>query len=164
LIVLALAFTAVACGPSQDKAMHVLSGSEQGVSGQRQTSTPEWSAEGDRLRAAKKDLNARYPDGRGAVPVGNSADFAYQSLPVDVTGTGVYVFLFGPVNPDFNWPVSPSSLTYQFPSDTSFVISPAAGADKGPTIITDSGSRFLMVSFEVKDFRAAYPQFSAWIY
>lgn len=159
---LLLALSVTACGSTQSQALGPAAG-PTGSPSIRVADTPEWQQEGARLRQFKKAQNAQ-----GGSPVGcfgaampcNAGDFAYQSLPIDISGPGLYRFQFGPLGTGFDFPTSPRGVSWIFPGDATFVILPA-GTD--PTVMTIGGQRFLEMTFSVTEFRGSYPRFSGWI-
>ncbi len=118
-----------------------------------------WADEGHRLREYKKEQNAKVPPGQ-PLPE-NAADFAYESLPVDITGDGKYTLYFGPVDTWFNWPQNPRGVTYNFPPDAEFSVIPS-----GPVkMATVNGKRYLEVGVTVSGFTGApYTGFTGWAY
>jgi hypothetical protein len=61
---------------------------------------------------------------------------------------GRYVFEFGPVGSDFNFPVSPSALTYDFPEG--FTGTAKAAVETKPQVVRlIDDNRYLRVSFDV---------------
>lgn len=137
---------------------------EQVAAGQGTTSigacsvTPGWEGRGERVRLEKKQ-QAGQPQARAA---GNIGDFAYRSQPQDISGPGTYTLTFGPVLPDFNFPSSPSALTYDFPPDFAGQIGPALSE---PHMVSRSdGTRYLEVSFEVRGNVPPCSGLVAWVY
>jgi hypothetical protein len=124
--------------------------------------TPSWAAEGQRLRQFKKDQNAKLAP--GAKLPADAADFAYQSLPIDITQNGTYTLYFGPVDASFDWPNSPTGVSFSFPSDSHFIILPGAGGTGEVGMVTVNGQRYLKVVTSISDFTAPYYQFTGWIY
>lgn len=124
--------------------------------------SPQWAAEGVRLTEAKQQGAASDPsDFSGSTNAGDNY-FAYQSLPVDITGDGTYLLDFGPLDSGFNYPQSPSGYNTEWPPDSfkMFQISPIGT----PTIITINGQPYLQTQVKVSNFSATYPQFTAWIF
>ncbi len=98
----------------------------------------------DAIRAEKR-ANPLAPDGR---PAANAGDFAYASRPQDLAGPGRYVFEFGPVGGDFNFPVAPSALTYDFPAG--FTGNAKAATTAKPQVVRlIDDNRYLRVSFDI---------------
>jgi hypothetical protein len=124
-----------------------------------QAASPEWARWGDQARAEKKKENDKRK-ANGKPLTGNSADFAYKSQPLDITGPGTYKSLFGPLADDFDYMRSPSAISINFPDDQGdyFDISPHAGQ-----VTVVNGKRFLELPLEVSSFRKPYSAFTIWI-
>jgi hypothetical protein len=115
-------------------------------------SPSNWPAEGSRLTAGMKANHVHSPEG----------DFAYQSLPVNITGNGVYYLDYGPVSSSFNptpRPLSPFTLSYDFPQNARFMIDVHGG-----TLMSLKGGRYYQAQARVTQFAAPYPHFTGWIY
>lgn len=124
----------------------------------------KWQAEGQRLRQAKSRQRAKAQPGPSDSTPGNLGDFAYQSAPVDITGNGVYKFVFGPLEDSFNFPKDPSGLSFNLPTDMGFIVGPAGGDTPGIEVVTRDGARYLEVYLEVRDFKSEYRGLTAWAY
>jgi hypothetical protein len=121
-----------------------------------EASSERWQAEGDRLRAAKReDIPA------GSYNASNAADFAYQSLPVDITEPGPYTVLIGPVDDWFTFPTNPSSVAMNTPGDEQFVVLFQQGR-----VVDHGGQRYLEAQLVVQERGefAPYSGFTVWIY
>lgn len=121
----------------------------------KEASSAKWEAEGDRIRGDKK-ANAKKSKGFKAT---NADDYAYRSEPIDITGNGEYTLYFGPVDSEFDFPKSPISIAYNFPTDVTFT--PKLGE---PSTVSHKGSRYLKLPLEVINLNSAYTGFSAWAY
>ena len=78
----------------------------------------------------------------------NAGGFAYASAPVDYRGPGPYTFQFGPLATDFNYPASPSGVTFDFPADFPGRIRPSSS--HAAAIVADGkGERDFEVTFEI---------------
>ena len=123
--------------------------------------TPAWAAEGQGLSQSKQEYAASDPSGfAGSANAGDNY-FAYQSLPVDITGNGTYQLDFGPLDSGFNFPQSPSGYNTEWPPDcyTMFRV-----ANTGiPSIVTIDGQQYLQTPIVISNFSAPYLQFTAWI-
>ena len=116
-------------------------------------SLSNWPAEGSRLLAGMKANHVHPPEG----------DFAYQSVPVNITGNGVYYLDYGPVSSSFNptpRPLSPFTLSYDFPQNARFMIDMHGGG----TLMSLKGGRYYQAQARVTQFAAPYPHFTGWIY
>jgi hypothetical protein len=95
------------------------------------------------------------PDGDGT--------FAYESMPVDITGDGTYQLDFGPV--DSNFDPTPTAakvfeLSYDIPSDAQF----RTLVEGGGSLVTLNGEEYYQTQADVTQFTAPYSQFSVWAY
>lgn len=121
-----------------------------------------WAHEGARLRQFKRQMNSKYPNGKGGpgfLP-GNAGDWAFESMPIDVSSPGVYVLRFGPLPNTFHYPRSPSAFALSTPWDERFAIT-VSGAAR--TVAVD-GLLYFEVPVSVSQFVAPYPDLTAWIY
>jgi hypothetical protein len=116
----------------------------------------QWANEGQRLR----NFKATEPPPSGGPTPGNAGDWAYQSNAIDITGDGDYVLDFGPVDNDFDYPNSPTSVAFNFPSDTEFTILPSGSVG----VVTVDGKRYFRVHMRVTNFKESYSQMTAWAY
>ena len=153
-LLLSLVLTSVACGRPASTA--------QTAATPPCVSAASWSNRGAELRDSKRDMNADHSatDFPGGVPE-NSGDWAYRSLPVDISGPGIYKFDFGPLGPDFDWPNRPSGVAFDFnPPGFRGTIRPAGGAG----IITLNGGRYFEVSFKVDNIASPCAGLTLWAY
>jgi hypothetical protein len=108
-------------------------------------------------------MNAQYPNGAGAPGVAeNAGDWAYQSLPQDVTLPAPYKFDFGPLAADFNWPNSPGGVSIDSPPEFSATITPAPGL--ASSIVTINGQRYFEMYFQIKNISVSCTGLTLWIY
>ena len=128
------------------------------------TNASNWNSdEGATLRAFKKQMNSAYPNGQGApggVVSENAGDFAYPSLPQDITLVGSYTLDFGPLAANFNYPVSPDAVSFEFPPDFAGSIRPTGI----PKIVTLDAQSFFEVGFQVSRLSAPCSGLVGWIY
>jgi hypothetical protein len=113
-----------------------------------------WAAEGARLvqgvlANGKGTYNSTYRNG----------DWAYESLPIDVTKNGDYAINFGPVAISFDYPVHPTGIAYDWPPDAAFSV-----YANGSRTVTLGGKRFFQVGITVSGLSRPYSGFRAWIY
>ncbi|MET7397634.1 hypothetical protein ABZS66_29520 [Dactylosporangium sp. NPDC005572] len=97
------------------------------------------------LRAAKASLTR--PPGKDSKLAANAGEYAYASAPVDVAGAGKYTFRFGPVPAAFDYPTSPSSLSFDTPGD--FHGQVTMDLQRDPALVQHDGARFLEAYAEV---------------
>jgi hypothetical protein len=121
---------------------------------------PGWAAEGLRLTRAEIAAHVKSSDG----------DFAYQSIPVNLTHDGTYTLDYGPIDNHFvlpaphstppGKPVTAFSIAFDFPSDASFHATP----DGGGSTVTLNGRRYYQTQISVSNVTAPYDDFTGWIY
>ncbi|WP_238010053.1 hypothetical protein KZZ52_20340 [Dactylosporangium sp. AC04546] len=97
------------------------------------------------LRAAKASLT-RAP-GKDSKLASNAGDYAYASAPVDIAGAGKYTFRFGPMPAAFDYPTSPSSLSFDTPADFHGQVTMDLQLD--PAFVQHDGARYLEAYAEV---------------
>jgi hypothetical protein len=118
--------------------------------------SPAWAQEGERLLRAVAGMH---------LPEGES-DFAYESLPVNITTDGTYTLDYGPVSSTFNpVPTDPGpdggfAVSYEMPPDIHFLIA----ADRGGSLVTLNDETYFQIQVQVSQLSAPYPQFTGWIY
>ena len=88
-------------------------------------------------------------------------NWAYESIPIDITGNGTYLFDFGPVPASFDYPSNPRGIAFDWPSDSHFSVVPANTATRTVTL---RGKRYFQVGFTVSGFSSPYSGYRAWIY
>lgn len=115
----------------------------------------EWSAEGAQLI---KDVLASAPDTGNRTY--NNGDWAYESVPIDITGNGEYIVDFGPVPASFDYPLHPTGITFDWPSDGQFSVVVNSGVDR----VISHGDIYVQMRFAVSRFSAPYTGYRAWIY
>ncbi len=120
-----------------------------------QTQTAQWAAEGSRLIAAKA-ANAQSSN----VQALNTGNFAYQSLPIDVTQNGTYTVEFGPLDPQFVQS-PPTGYAIEYPGDIQFHAVPAMQPGE---VVTLNGENYWQIQIEVTNFVAPYSYFAMWLY
>ena len=130
-----------------------MNGSE-GDDRHEESSADKWADEGRRLLQVKAGWRASGRD------IANSASYAYQSLPVDVSADGQYELEFGPLDPAFNYPENPTGVVFDFPSDIHFTIMPTG---KASTVIVGE-KRYFKVEVSVTNLTRPYTGMTAWIY
>lgn len=153
---LAFVPTTALCGCSRSDSVPHRSSSSVMMSasgpGAKVAQSQEWASQGDRLRADKSLRRGTDPSFASAA---NSSDFAYQSMPVDVTANGTYWLRFGPMGPA----APPDAYAVDLPSDISFRIEIVSQKVQGT-----GSAQYLLVQARVVDMTAPYPAFSMWIY
>jgi hypothetical protein len=123
-----------------------------------------WSNRGTELRAFKKTMNAKHPadNSPGGVPE-NAGDWAYASLPVDISSDGVFNFYFGPLASSFDWPNNPSGIAFDYdPPGFDGTIQP--DSDGHITSVAMSGARYLVVPFSVHGLKTPCSSLTLWAY
>jgi hypothetical protein len=117
--------------------------------------SPQWQAEGQRLRATKNS-QAASPSGYAVL---NSGDYAYESGPIDITGDGPYTLSFSPVDATFNPSQVPFAIAFEIPPDAGFRVA------LGPASVSNvNGVLTASVPITVRNFTRPYSQFTMWIY
>ena len=113
-----------------------------GTATTRVASSAQWSAEGAQIVRETHE------------------NWAYESIPIDINGTGTYLFDFGPVPASFGYPSDPRGLAFDWPP-AHFSMLPAGT----PTCtVTLRGKRYFQVGFTVSGFSSPYGGSRAWIY
>ncbi len=87
-------------------------------------------------------------------------NWAYESVPIDITGKGTYLFDFGPVSASFDYPSNPRGIAFDWPSDGRFSIVGATA----PHYVALRGKRYVQMGFSVFHFSSPYRGYRAWIY
>ena len=120
-----------------------------------------WTAsqEGEHLRTIKQQLNQGW-DNPSDPDLSDTGDWAYPSIPQDIPGDGKYTFDFGPVDPSFNWPKSPSSVGFEGPWTLAFRLSPQNAIHMADL----STGRYLEVTFFISNAQAGCKGYVMWIY
>ena len=72
--------------------------------------------------------------------------YAYESLPTDLRGSGMYRFNFGPIPRDFRFGTDPISTGFNYPPEFSGVITPGR---PGARVVQIGGVRYFQVSFQI---------------
>ena len=88
-------------------------------------------------------------------------NWAYESIPVDITGNGTYLFDFGPVPASFDYPSNPKGIAFDWPPDGHFSV---VGANTAPRTVALRGKRYFQVGVTVFQFSSPYTGYRAWIY
>ncbi|WP_152991408.1 hypothetical protein [Frankia sp. R43] len=102
------------------------------------------------MRASKRDLLATPPaaPGQPDIQIGNPGDYAYASLPIDLTGPGRYTLKFGPVDEGFDYPRIQKSVAFLPADDFAAQVETAHTTE----MITDpDGKRYLKVDVTIKN-------------
>ncbi|HUY43206.1 MAG TPA: hypothetical protein VMU98_05525 [Acidimicrobiales bacterium] len=73
--------------------------------------------------------------------------FAYQSLPVDITGDGNYTFDFGPLLPTFNWPINPFGFAMQWPNSFTGIV--RSDPTVNPRTVKINGAQYFQIGVNV---------------
>jgi hypothetical protein len=125
----------------------------------REAHTPGWSNWGEKLIADKRE-GANHPYyGDNLL---NKGDWAYQSLPVDVSAPGPLVVRV-PVPTDFDFPKDPLAFGMSTPFDQSFRWT----LTSEPRLVDADGERVLELPGEVIELPQIpfepYPRYSLWI-
>jgi hypothetical protein len=110
----------------------------------------QWAAEGNRLVDAEKSSGS------------SEGVFAYQSLPVNITGNGMYRLDYGPIPSDFGAPkpFHPFGVVFDFPPWARFDIFIGANS----SVVSLNGAWYYEVEAKVSGFIGPYPEFTGWIY
>ena len=69
-------------------------------------------------------------------------NWAYESIPIDITGTGTYLFDFGPVPASFDYPSNPRGIAFDWPPAHFSMWEPDANAYRDPAGQTVFPGRF----------------------
>jgi ABC-type phosphate transport system substrate-binding protein len=117
-------------------------------------SSAQWAAEGATLiqgvlTNGKATYNSSYKNG----------NWAYESVPIEVTKNGDYLVDFGPVPVSFDYPAHPKGIAFDWPPDAAFSI-----YANGSRTVTLGGRRFFQVGITVSGLSRPYESFRAWIY
>lgn len=101
------------------------------------------------IRAFKRDHKTAPPEAASTPGVQDvTGDYAYSSLPIDITGPGKYTIKFGPVDEGFDFPNIQKALDFQQAADFTARVEHAGN----PEMVTDSdGKRYLRADVEIKD-------------
>ncbi|KPM56567.1 hypothetical protein ACG83_01205 [Frankia sp. R43] len=106
-----------------------------------------------RIRAGKRELATAPPPKLSATSepqTTNSGDYAYASLPIDLSGPGRYTLRFGPVDDFFDVPRIIPMVAFQQADDFTGQVSHAGGL----AMVTDpDGKRYLKTDVEIKEVR-----------
>ena len=106
-------------------------------------SSAQWAAEGAQLILDK-----------------NNGNWAYESVPTDITRNGTYLLDFGPVPASFDYPSNPRGIVFDWPSDTRFSVVGATA----PHYVALRGKRYVQMGFSVFHFSSPSSGYRAWIY
>ena len=125
------------------------------------TSKAAWANEGARLRQYKHAQNLKHKptDFPGGQLPGNSGDWAFQSLPIDIGAAGKYTLTI-PVASWFDYPTSPYGFSFDTPPDATFRVMPSGA----PTVHVDHGQKYLMVPVTASGRVSPYRGYTAWIW
>ena len=125
------------------------------------TSKVAWADEGARLRQFKHDENLKHKpsDFPGGQLPGNSGDWAYQSLPIDITSAGRYTLTI-PVPQSFNYPTSPYGFAFESPPDAPFRVAMSGTAK----VYVDHGQKYLTFPVTASGNVTSYGGYTAWIF
>ena len=107
-------------------------------------SSAQWAAEGAQLILDKDNGN-----------------WAYESVPIDITGNGTHLFDFGPVPASFDYPSNPNALAFDWPSDGHFSVVPANSVMHTVSL---RGKRYFQIGFSIFHFSSPYRGYRAWMY
>ena len=88
-------------------------------------------------------------------------NWAYESIPIDITGNGTHLFDFGPVPASFDYPSNPKGLAFDWPSDGHFSVVPANSVMHTVTL---RGKRYFQIGFSIFHFSSPYRGYRAWMY
>ena len=108
-------------------ASHGPAGTPRGPSTTSIASSAQWAAEGAQV----------------ARDTGHN--WAYESMPIDITGNGTYLFDFGPVPASFDYPSNPKGIAFEWPPDGHFSEVPTTGRVPLPWVAKVSATRFLRI-------------------
>ena len=81
------------------------------------------------------------------------ANWAYESIPLDITGDGTYLFDFGPVPGSFDYPSHPTGMAFDWPPDSHFSVVPGGTPAR---IATLRGKRYFQIGFTISSFSSPY--------
>ncbi len=87
-------------------------------------------------------------------------NWAYESVPIDITGNGTYLCDFGPVPASFDYPSNPEDIAFDWPP-AHFSMGPVGTPTRTVTL---RGTRYFQVGFTVFRFLSPYGGYRAWIY
>lgn len=125
------------------------------------TSKIAWADEGARLRQFKHDENLKHQASGSPMSQlpGNSGDWAYQSLPIDITSAGSYTLTI-PVPQSFDYPTSPYGFSFDSPPDVPFRVE-MSGA---PRVYVDHGQKYVTFPVTASGNVTSYGGYTAWIF
>lgn len=103
-----------------------------------------WSSEGSALMQSQQAHPSTNSAPSGVIV---QTPFAYQSLPVDISGDGNYAFDFGPLNSSFNWPTDPFGFALQWPD--SFAGAVRSSPTVNPRTVQINGSPYFQIGVDV---------------
>ncbi len=118
-----------------------------------------WSAEGTSLLSFQR---ANPTTVQGPASTSAVQPLAYESLPVNVTASGVYAFDFGPLNPGFAWGTNPPGAAFLAPPDFDGSVTPVASPE-APQVITINGQPYFQQDVSVVG-AAACNALQLWMY
>ncbi|WP_128422968.1 hypothetical protein [Frankia sp. EI5c] len=101
------------------------------------------------MRVGKRELLATPPPiaGQPGTQIENAGDYAYASLPIDITGPGKYTIKVGPLDEGFDYPRNPTGFAFS----TDGFAGQARPTGK-PEMITDSdGKEYLQLEITVEN-------------
>jgi hypothetical protein len=119
--------------------------------------TSVWANEKTRLLRYKAHMGTM--PGSKKAP-GNSGDWVYPSLPINVTGNGTYEVSFGPLDASWDFPKHPTAVVFEWPWDTHFSVVPAGMA----SIANVNGKRYFRIGISVTKYTRSYQGFTGYIY
>lgn len=110
------------------------------------SSDAAWAAEGQDLRSFELEhpTTLQKPGSK----LVTMTPFAYESLPVNVTGPGTYAFDFGPLLDGFHWGSNPNGAGFLWPPDFAGGASPVA-APSPPHVIWRGYQRYFQQEIQI---------------
>lgn len=129
----------------------------QGQLAQSLASSPDWSDQGDKLRAGKRVQALAVAQGRLA-PFANSGDYAYRSLPITIDKDGVYQLTFGPLPTDFDFPRSPTGILFTYPPEETF-----RAFAHNSRMVQIGAEHFLQADLDVSGFTQVFLGYTVWL-
>lgn len=159
-----LALGLIACGENSDSgggadgtAAASVAVATTPADGTLAAASPDWAAEGQRLRDSKREAASRAPSDTAMKT--NMGDFAYQSEPFDVKGPGTYVLRFADLPEDFDPNIQ---YALNLPLD---LIADFGMAENPPQLVGRDGQRVFELEVVINSVSPElYPGVTGWLY
>jgi hypothetical protein len=103
-----------------------------------------WASEGTTLLQQQETSPSTNETPSGTVI---QTPFAYPSMPVDVSGDGVYTFDFGPLKSNFNWPTDPFGFGLKSPDN--FTGGIQQQLQSSPSVVQINGSNYFQLHVDI---------------